>query len=158
MHATNWILAGVVAGALCLSGACANERIFTYSYEPETMPAGAMEFEQWITLRTQRTKAVGQQNFNRWELREELEYGVTDNYQVSLYFNHDYTHFTDNAGQTTSHYGQTGFSLENKLGTDCKGATETEATRILGNMERGGARFAHLAKDSGSKTPGAFAV
>jgi hypothetical protein len=49
----------------------ADEKRFTYSYEPETLPAGAMEFEQWVTLRTQRTKAgeVGQQNYNKWELR-----------------------------------------------------------------------------------------
>src|SRR5258706_369203 len=31
--------------------ASANERFFTYSYEPETMPQGAFEVEQWVTLR-----------------------------------------------------------------------------------------------------------
>ena len=56
-----------------------NERYFTYTYEPETMPQGAFEAEQWVTLRAGRNKAVGQEDFNRWEFRQELEYGVTDN-------------------------------------------------------------------------------
>src|SRR3954465_12638364 len=37
------------------SGACllqADERRFTYTYEPETELKGGMEFEQWVTLRT----------------------------------------------------------------------------------------------------------
>jgi hypothetical protein len=40
-------------------------------------------------LPTQRTSdgEVNQGNFNPWELRQELEYGVSDNYSVSLYFN-----------------------------------------------------------------------
>src|SRR5579859_3856904 len=63
----------------------ADERRFTYTYEPEVMPQGGMEFEQWITLRTQRTSSgeVKQGNFNLWEIREELEYAVSDNYSVS---------------------------------------------------------------------------
>ena len=45
--------------ALGLENARATERYFTYSYEPETMVKGAMEFEQWVTLRTQRNQAAG---------------------------------------------------------------------------------------------------
>ena len=83
------ILMGLLAGGLCLAHARADERRFTYSYEPETMPQGGLEFEQWVTLRTQRTQGsqVKQGNYNRWELREELEYGLTENYSVSLYLN-----------------------------------------------------------------------
>jgi hypothetical protein len=67
----------------------ADERRFTYTYEPEVLPKGAWEFEQWVTLRSQRTSGgeVQQDNYNLWEIREELEYGVTDNYSVSLYLN-----------------------------------------------------------------------
>jgi hypothetical protein len=65
----------------------ADERRFTYVYEPETLPEGALEFENWVTLRSQRSKNVGKDNFNRWELRQELEYGVTDNYTLALYLN-----------------------------------------------------------------------
>lgn len=72
----------MLAGGLCLSTARADECHFTYTYEPELLPAGAMEFEQLMTLRTQHTSGddVKQGNFNLWEIREELAYGVTDNY------------------------------------------------------------------------------
>src|SRR6059058_173610 len=85
------VLMGILTSGLYLTQARADEKRFTYSYEPETLPAGGMEFEQWITLRTQRTKAgeVGQQNYNKWELREELEFAVTDRYSVSVYVNSD---------------------------------------------------------------------
>ena len=67
----------------------ADERRFTYSYEPELPLKGTLEFEQWVTWRTIRTKSgeVEQGHYNRWEFRDELEYGVTDNYSVSLYLN-----------------------------------------------------------------------
>ena len=62
--------AGLMAAA-CLQSATATERLFTYTYEPETMPQGAMEFEQWVTLQAGRTKNVGQENYNRWDIRED---------------------------------------------------------------------------------------
>ena len=112
---TKIILTGLTCGLLTISSAFADERIFTYTYEPATIPKGELEFEQWVTLRTGRNSAVDQNHYSRLQFREEVEYGVTENYQASLYFNHEYTHFTDNSGRTTSHYRQTGFSLENKF-------------------------------------------
>jgi hypothetical protein len=51
-----------VAGAVCitlsLATASAMERYFTYTYEPETMPAGALEYEQWVTLRAGRNNCA----------------------------------------------------------------------------------------------------
>src|SRR5439155_1675717 len=58
--------------------------------------------------------AVGQNDYQLWQFREEFEYGVTDNYTVSLYVNHDYEFFRDNAGVKNSRYDWTGLSLENK--------------------------------------------
>ncbi|MDB6032176.1 MAG: hypothetical protein JWM16_2514 [Verrucomicrobiales bacterium] len=77
-----------------------------------------MEFEQWVTLRTQRTKegSVNQQNYNKWELREELEYGVTDRYTVGLYLNADaekYREFVP-GGRDVSDFNFAGISLENR--------------------------------------------
>ncbi len=92
-----------------------NDRLFTYSYEPETMPKGALEFEQWITLRTLRTKKLGQDNYNRWDLREELEYGVTDNYQIAFYVNTEAESFRNGLGEDVSDFKFKGISLENKL-------------------------------------------
>jgi hypothetical protein len=105
----------MISIALPLASVRASERFFTYTYEPETMLAGVAEFEQWITLRTQRNDTVGQHNFNRWELREEFEYGVTDNYSVSLYLNTNAESFRDPAtGTTTSEFDFDGVSLENR--------------------------------------------
>ncbi len=93
----------------------ANERFFTYSYEPETMPKGAFEIEQWVTARALRNTHVGQDNYLRWQFRTELEYGVTDNYTVGLYVNEDYETFRDPAtGKRTRDLCWTGISLENR--------------------------------------------
>jgi hypothetical protein len=103
-------------GGLALLSASATERIFTYSYEPETMPKGGMEYEQWVTLRAGRNSAVGQENFNLWELREELEYGVTDNYTLSLYLNQSSESFRDPlSGEHVSDFRFDGISVENKV-------------------------------------------
>jgi hypothetical protein len=79
--------AGVTSGLLCIVQCHADERRFTYTYEPETLPAGVFEVENWVTLGSGRSAAVGQKNYQRWDLRQELEYGVTDWYSASLYLN-----------------------------------------------------------------------
>ncbi len=105
--------AGVVA--CCTTGAFANERLFTYSYEPETMPQGAFELEQWFTWRAGRNSTVGQDDFNRWQFRTELEYGVTDRYTVGLYVNEEYTTFRDpSTDKHTRDLCWTGISIENR--------------------------------------------
>lgn len=93
----------------------ANERLFTYSYEPETMPQGAFEVEQWATWRAGRNATVGQKNYNRFQFRTELEYGVTDNYTASFYVNEQYESFRDPAtGRKTRDFSWKGISIENK--------------------------------------------
>jgi hypothetical protein len=56
---------GLLAGVICATSTHADERRFTYTYEPETLPQGTFEFENWVTWRAGRTAAVGQDNFNR---------------------------------------------------------------------------------------------
>ena len=119
MNTRNKILITLLVAGLCLTQARADERRFTYTYEPETIPQGALEFEQWVTLRTQRTKGgnVKQENFNRWELREELEYGVTDHYSVALYLNARAESFRDvskSPAEDTSDFEFKGVSIENR--------------------------------------------
>jgi len=97
----------------------ADERRFTYTYEPEVLPKGGLEFEQWVTLRTQRTSdaEVKQGNYNLWEIREELEYGVTDNYSVSLYLNtaaESYRDYNQNPASDVSSFDFKGISIENR--------------------------------------------
>jgi hypothetical protein len=108
------LLAGILGCALCVP-AFAHERLFTYSYEPETMPQGLFEFEQGLTLRTQRNKAVGQQNYNKWQFRESIEYGVTDNYTIEGYLNFSQESFRDPvAGTDSSSFHFDGVSIENR--------------------------------------------
>jgi len=68
MNAGSKILTGLILTGLCVGVGRADERRFTYTYEPELLPKGGLEFEQWITLRTQRTAGgeVQQDNYNLW--------------------------------------------------------------------------------------------
>jgi hypothetical protein len=111
---------GMLATSLCLVEAGADEKRFTYSYEPETLPQGGMEFEQWVTLRTQRTRggSVQQDNYNLWELRQEIEYGMTDNYSVALYLNTAAESFRDvsqSPASDSSKFDFKGISIENRF-------------------------------------------
>jgi hypothetical protein len=111
---TNQLFFACVLFGLCLS-ASANERMFGYTYEPETMPKGGWEFEQWVTWRSQRNGTVGQDNFNRWEFRDSIEYGVTDNYTLELYLNSFQESFRD-PGTDIKHstFQWDGISIENR--------------------------------------------
>ena len=93
----------------------ANEKLFTYTYEPETMPQGALEFEQWVTYRSTRNDEVGQNHYARWDIREELEYGVNDNYTLSLYLNQKSEYFRNpTTHEKTSEFEFHSVSIENK--------------------------------------------
>jgi len=115
MSTAKHTLATLAALTLTVVSTHANERYFTYTYEPETMVRGGWEFEQWATLRAGRNSAVGQDEFRQWEIRDSLEYGVTDNYTVELYLNEHFTHFRNPAtGLGTSDFTFDGVSLENR--------------------------------------------
>jgi hypothetical protein len=103
-------------GAIALTGqVIADERRFTYTYEPETLPAGVFEVENWITLGTQRSAATGEANYNQWDLRQEIEYGVTDRYSLAFYLNERATSFRDPATDTgSSSFDWKGVSIENR--------------------------------------------
>ena len=119
MQLRSILLAGFLASPVLATPTWADERRFTYVYEPETLPQGVLEFEQWMTWRTQRTKdaEVKQGNYNRWEFREELEYGVTDRYSLSLYLNtqaESFRDFSESPAKSRSSFDFTGISLENR--------------------------------------------
>ena len=115
MKRQNCLLAALLAGGLILVPGLADERRFTYTYEPETLPAGALEFENWITLRAGRSDDVGQSDYTRWNLRQELEYGVSDRYTLALYLNETSTSYRDPATDVdVSGFEFGGISLENR--------------------------------------------
>src|SRR4051794_22331397 len=103
------IATAAVCTMLIAANARADYRLFTYTYEPEVEPAGDLEYEQSITLRGGRNSTVGQDSYNRWQFRHEIEYGVTEKYTASLYLNHDLEYFRDSStGAHMSDYDWTG--------------------------------------------------
>lgn len=87
---------GCLSTALILSSAAdAGSRRFTYSYETTTMSKGAMELESWVTWKTDK---ASDPDFERFDIRHEFEYGVTDRFQLALYFA-DWR-YEENAGES----------------------------------------------------------
>ncbi len=94
-------LAAVLMAAAMLwptRSARAGESLFGYSYLTDTQPKGKWELEQWYWGR-----------YGKWQgsyanslYRTELEYGVTDNYQISFYTNerHVYANKNNRDGAT----------------------------------------------------------
>jgi hypothetical protein len=71
----------------------AGEALFGYIYTTDLVPKGKWELEQWITDR--QGQAHGE--FNHFDMSTEVEYGVTDNFQVALYANYMYANENANS-------------------------------------------------------------
>lgn len=88
-------------GSLLVLGTSANggSRHFGYTYETTTMPKGAMELETWVTWKTHVAEDA---DFERFDIRHEFEYGVTDRLQLAFYFvDWRYEKSSDNSGSTS---------------------------------------------------------
>jgi hypothetical protein len=88
-------LAASLSIALFLLGAFearADENLFGYSYGTETLPKGGVELYSWTTWRTDK----GEGTYDALDLRQEIEYGVTDHFQASLYLSQRY-HYIHNS-------------------------------------------------------------
>lgn len=79
----NSLAVSLTAIPLLLPNAEAGNRRFTYSYETTTMAKGAMELETWVTWKNQIADDPG---LDKFDIRHEFEYGVTDRFQLALYF------------------------------------------------------------------------
>jgi hypothetical protein len=97
IQATAVILAVLAAAS---SAARADDRKFTYSYEAKTLPKETWEFEQWATLQTGKDAGT----WNTWLLREEIEYGITDRLNASIYLNSEYQVNTGVPGFDDEHH------------------------------------------------------
>ncbi|MCI0631255.1 MAG: hypothetical protein L0Y44_11450 [Phycisphaerales bacterium] len=74
---------GVASVVLFAAGQVqADERRFTYVYEATTMTPGHFEYEQWVTWKTHKDDDP---DFDRFDFRHELEFGVTNDLQLGLY-------------------------------------------------------------------------
>ncbi|MGZ5020176.1 MAG: DUF6662 family protein [Chthoniobacterales bacterium] len=87
-----FLFVGVTFFSFLVSAARADENPFAFTYTTEVLPKGRWEFEQWATGRWQKEAGT----YNVVALREELEYGVTDNFQLALYLNHHYVDAKNN--------------------------------------------------------------
>lgn len=79
----------------------AGSRRFAYSYETTTMAKGAMELESSVTWKT---ATAGDPDFERFDIRHEFEYGVTDRLQLAFYFvDWRYEKSSEESGKTSFH-------------------------------------------------------
>src|SRR5438132_5205716 len=69
-------LALILFSQPCFAGA----RHFGYLYEAPTTPPGIFELENYATER------FGESGFDQSDFRHELEFGITDRLQASIYF------------------------------------------------------------------------
>lgn len=94
----------------------ADERFFGYVYEADVLPKDRWEYEQWLTYR--QGYPDGDRNFTEylWDLRSEIEYGLTDRLSVAGYLNFQYDQFVARAEgfQDTSEFKFEGVSAEFK--------------------------------------------
>jgi len=74
----------------------ADENLFGYTYTADVLPKGKWEVEQWITSR------IGKQSgtFVGNDFRTEIETGLTDRLQGSLYLNYNYF-YVNNASSSS---------------------------------------------------------
>lgn len=86
--------------AMAASNATANERRFVYSNEATTSPKGLIEVEQWFTFKDYDSR-------QRYEFRTEVEYGVTDRFQLALYLS-DWRHTNNDEGKDETEWRTAG--------------------------------------------------
>jgi len=81
-----------LASTLHISFAHAGEGAFGWIYTLDLQPKGELEFEQRLQL----TKQQAAGSYNAWVSRSELEYGVTNDFQVAGYLNAYYVNANQN--------------------------------------------------------------
>jgi hypothetical protein len=72
---------GILVAILPALSSFGGARHFTFLYEANTSAQGSLELENWVTWQ----HATGPGRFAQVDFRHELEYGVTDKFQASIY-------------------------------------------------------------------------
>ena len=106
---------GGLAFAAATTTLLAHKEPFGYLRGAQSEPQGEWEITQWSTAR------IGKESgrYLGLDLRTELEYGVTDRFQVAAYLNTDYLHAKDSVGSAKvfddrNRFAVNGASLELK--------------------------------------------
>ena len=85
------LVSALAALLFCVSNTKAHEAIFAWTYTTDLTPKGHGEFEQWITPHWEKEHG----SYSVIDFREEVEYGVSDDFQIALYLNHHYVYTND---------------------------------------------------------------
>jgi hypothetical protein len=97
----------------------AGYRPFTFSYDTYPMPKGSFEFEQWVTYKTHTNEEPG---FSQFDFREEIEYGLADNFRLGVYVpNWRYENSDAHRGMRFDSVGVEGILLVSNPVTDAVG-------------------------------------
>jgi hypothetical protein len=90
----------LLLGLALVSGAAASERRCVYNSEATTAPKGLLELEQWFTFKDYDSR-------ERYEFRTEIEYGVTDRFQLGLYVS-DWRYTDNDSGKDEAEWRTAG--------------------------------------------------
>ncbi len=86
----------------------ADDQPFLTLYTTDIQSEGGREFEQWLKWKSGHHR----ESFNSFETRSEIEYGITDDLQGSLYLNYDWersrSHFPYGPASTADSVGVSG--------------------------------------------------
>lgn len=78
-----WMAAAGMVLSACLAGnSYADRRSYVWTYEYATIPAGVSEMEYYLTAKIPDSSV---KDTSSWQHQAELEYGLTDNWDISLY-------------------------------------------------------------------------
>jgi len=69
--------------AFSSSFAWADPRPFTFTYDAYPIGKGGLEYEQWVTFNAHKSS---EHDFRELEFAHELEYGISDDFDIGLYF------------------------------------------------------------------------
>lgn len=75
------LIAGVVLFFMS-QPSLADRRSYVWTYEYQTMPKGMAELEHYLTLKL---PDFDEQDIHNWEQRLEVEFGITDRWDISIY-------------------------------------------------------------------------
>jgi len=84
MFQTRKLLSGLALFVFFCVPAEATERHFTFTYEVFTADKGEVELENWMTWQSHHGRGSAPDT-NEFDLRHELEVGITDRFQAALY-------------------------------------------------------------------------
>lgn len=92
----------------CLAGTShADRRSYVWTYEYSTMPAGIAEAEYYLTAKVPDT---GERATSTWQHQVEIEYGLTENWDIGLYQMWNQSYGTN----STSEFQYEGFKVKSR--------------------------------------------